>query len=200
MSSARTVALIGGIGCGKSTVARMLEARGAEIVDADDVARAVVEDRSSVLEELVAAFGSGILDEDGRLDRQELARLAFSNSERTATLNSVIHPAIGVELAKRVAEAQARAKVVVVAIPLFRPEHREALRIDVVVCVDCDPETARERLASGRSMSLADADARIAAQSSREERRSLADEVLENTGTTEQLAESVEALWNRLVA
>lgn len=200
MSSARTVALIGGIGCGKSTVARMLEDRGAEIVDADDVARAVVEDRSSVLEELVAAFGGGILDEDGRLDRQELARLAFSSPERTATLNSVIHPAIGVELARRVAEAQARAKVVVVAIPLFRPEHREALRIDVVVCVDCDAETARERLVSGRSMSLEDADARIAAQSSREERRSLADEVLENTGTTEQLAESVEALWNRLVA
>lgn len=200
MPPQKTIALIGGIGCGKSSVAALLAERGAVVVDADDVARAVVEEGSPVLEQLVASFGAGILRPDGTLDRAELARIAFTSPERTAALNATVHPAIGVELARRVAAAREAADVVVVAIPLYRPEHRDALGIDLVVCVDCDATTARERLVSARAMSADDADARIAAQPSREERLAEADEVLENTGTPEDLARSVEALWDRLVA
>lgn len=200
MTNARTIAIIGGIGCGKSTVTALLRDRGAAVVDADEVARELVEQGSPVLAELVDAFGKGILRDDGSLDRAELARVGFSSPEATAEMNKVLHPRIGAELARRVAAARERSEVVVVAIPLYRPEHRDALGIDLVVDVDCDPDTALERLVRLRAMDPSDAAARIAAQPSRAERRAAADEVLDNTGPQGSLERAVDALWDRVRA
>lgn len=194
-----TVALIGGIGCGKSTVTDLLVAKGATVVDADVVAREVVEAGSPTLGRLVSAFGEEILQSDGSLDRARLASIAFAHPTATSTMNEILHPDIGVALVRQVRDASARSEVVVVAIPLYRPEHREQLGIDAVVCVDCDPELAVERLVARRGFGEEDARLRMAAQDARADRLALADEVLDNSTTPEALAGQVDALWDRLV-
>lgn len=195
-----TVAVIGGIGCGKSSVTQLLAAHGASVVDADVIAREVVEPGSPGLAKLVTAFGAEILGDDGRLDRAALASVAFADPASTARMNEILHPAIGVELVRQVDAARTRTDVVVVAIPLFRPEHRELLGIDRVVCVECPRELALDRLVTLRGLTREDAELRMAAQVERGERRALADEVLDNSGSLEDLASSVDALWDRLVA
>ena len=195
-----TLAVIGGIGCGKSTVTELLHDKGAAVVDADVIAREVVEPGSPVLDQLVDAFGVEILADDGRLDRAALARLAFAGPSATATMNEILHPAIGVQLLEQVGTARDRADVVVVAIPLFRPAHRELLGIDVVVCVDCPPDVALTRLVEDRGLSHDDARARMAAQLPRAERCADADEVLDNSKDPETLRQLVDALWDRVAA
>ncbi len=195
-----TVAIIGGIGCGKSTVTALLEAHGARVVDADAVAREVVEPGSPVLARLAAVFGDEVLTPEGSLDRAALAAVAFANPAATAQMNELLHPAIGEELLRQVRAAQASANVTVVAIPLFRVEHRQLLGIDTVVCVDCDPSDALERLVAHRGFTREDAQLRMAAQGTREERLALADEVLANSGTQSDLVAAVDRLWARLVA
>ncbi|HEV3213052.1 MAG TPA: dephospho-CoA kinase [Acidimicrobiales bacterium] len=195
-----TVAIIGGIGCGKSSVTQRLATHGAAVVDADVIAREVVEPGSPVLARLVAAFGATVLATDGTLDRTALATLAFADPASTARMNEILHPAIGAELVRQVGEARARAQVVVVAIPLFRPEHRDLLRIDRVVCVECPRDVALERLVAQRGLAREDAELRMAAQVPRDDRVALADEVLDNAGDLEQLSKAVDELWDRLVA
>ena len=190
--------VIGGIGCGKSTVTALLADKGAFVVDADVIAREVVEPGSEVLDRLATTFGPQILDGDGTLDRAALARVAFADPSATSAMNEILHPAIGVELLRQVREARDRANVVVVAIPLFRPEHRELLDVDVVVCVDCAPEIALERLVAQRGLTDADARARMAAQPPRNARCADADEVLDNSKDAEALGGLVDALWERL--
>jgi dephospho-CoA kinase len=195
-----TIAVIGGIGCGKSAVTDLLASRGAEVVDADVIARQVVEPGSPTLQRLVNAFGSEILAEDGSLDRAALAAKAFADPAATTRMNEIIHPAIGVELDRQVRLARGRSPVVVVAIPLFRPEHRGQLGIDEVVCVDCAPELAVERLVAHRGFTREDAVLRIAAQAPRDERLELADVVVDNTGSVEDLEHAVDGLWQRMGA
>lgn len=195
-----TVAVIGGIGSGKSAVTGLLAARGAGVVDADVIAREVVAPGTSTLEQLVAAFGEEVRAPDGGLDRPALAALAFAHPAATTRMNAIIHPAIGVELVRQVAQARAGHEVVAVAIPLFRPEHRAQLGLDVVVDVDADEQVALERLVRHRELSAEDARLRMAAQGTREERVEMSDEVLDNSGTLGELEEQVEALWQRLTA
>jgi dephospho-CoA kinase len=194
-----TVAIIGGIGCGKSSVTHRLATHGAAVVDADVIAREVVEPGGDALDRLVAAFGEEILSQDGTLDRAALAALAFADPASTARMNEILHPAIGVELVRQVRDARVRADVVVVAIPLFRPEHRDLLGIDRVVCVECAKDVALERLVQ-RGLTREDAELRMVAQQSHEERATLADEVLDNSGDLEALTTAVDALWDRLAA
>jgi dephospho-CoA kinase len=194
------VAVIGGIGCGKSSVTELLAARGAEVVDADVIAREVVEPGCPALERLVAAFGDTILDDGGALNRTALAALAFADPASTARMNEILHPAIGVELVRQVQVARTRAEVVVVAIPLYRDEHRQLLGIDRVVCVECSREVALERLVSKRGLTAEDVALRMAAQATRDERRALADEVIDNSGGLDDLERAVDELWDRLVA
>lgn len=194
-----TVAIIGGIGCGKSSVTHQLAAHGAVVVDADVIAREVVEPGSPALDRLVTAFGEEILAKDGALDRTALASLAFADPASTARMNEILHPAIGVELVRQVRDARALADVVVVAIPLFRPEHRDLLGIDRVVCVECARELALDRLVQ-RGLTREDAELRMIAQLAHDDRVALADEVLDNSGGLEELSTAVDALWDRLVA
>ncbi len=194
------VGLTGGIGSGKSTVGDLLVGRGAVLIDADRIAREVVVPGGPAYEPLVTRFGPGILAPDGTIDRAALAALAFADAEALGALNAITHPAISAVMAQRRAAAQDRDGVVVLDIPLLKPEHRGVLALDVVVVVDCPVEIAVQRLVGQRGFSRADAEARIAAQASREERRAGADFVIDNSTDRAHLEVEVDRVWAALEA
>lgn len=187
--------LTGGIGCGKSTVADGLVARGATLIDADVIAREVVAPGEPAHAALVERFGDGILAPDGTIDRPALAARTFGDADAVAALNAITHPAIGLEMLRRLGEEAGTDHTVVLAIPLLRAEHRETMRLDAVVVVDCPFAVALERLVGQRGMDPADAQARIAAQPSREDRLAGADFVLSNAGTPGDLDGEIDRLW-----
>lgn len=163
------------------------------MVDADVIARDVVEPGRPAWVALRDAFGDGVLDAEGRLDRAFLADVVFSDPTARRRLEAITHPAVGRGLVAGVAAARtAGAPVVVVAIPLLRPEHRELLGLTFVVAVATEPAVALERLVQRRGMRPDDARARLAAQPSNEARAAFADAVVENDGTLEQLRERVD--------
>lgn len=192
------VGLTGGIGAGKSTVADLLVERGAELIDADEVARDVVRPGGPAYQPLIDRFGPSVVAPDGTIDRPAVAARAFSDPDALADLNALTHPAIGAEMLARRQEAAARQGVLVLAIPLLRRAHRETVGLDAVVVVDCPVPVAVERLVRSRGMDRGDAEARVAAQISREERLAEADYVVDNGGGPEQLAAEVERLWKWL--
>ncbi|MDA8314531.1 MAG: dephospho-CoA kinase [Actinomycetota bacterium] len=205
------IGLTGGIGAGKSTVAAMLARRGAVVVDADEIAREVVAPGGPAYEAVVARFGAGILGPDGAIDRPALARVAFSDAAALADLNAITHPVIGAVLLERLVSLDSVAPgrlgsagggdgdggtgVVAAVIPLLGPAHVDSLRLRAVVVVDCPIGVAVRRLVEGRGMTEEDAMARVAAQPSREERNALADYVVDNSSSSEDLAAQVDALW-----
>jgi dephospho-CoA kinase len=196
------VGLTGGIGSGKSAVAERLVARGAQLIDADQVARDVVQPGRPAHAALVERFGPAVLDGTGAIDRPALARVAFEDPEALRALNDITHPAIGAEMRarRRALEAGGGDGVVVVAIPLLTAAHRTTAELDLVVVVDCPIAVALERLVTERGMDRGDAQRRIAAQVTREERRREADYVLDNGGSLEDLDLAVEELWRWLGA
>jgi dephospho-CoA kinase len=192
------VGLTGGIGAGKSAVADMLVDRGALLIDADVVSREVVAPGGPAYQALVDRFGSGVLDADGTVDRPALAAIAFNDPAALADLNAITHPAIGIEMIER-RNAQSRTDgVLVLAIPLLTAAHRGTLELDAVVVVDCPVEVAVDRLVGLRGMDRADAESRIAAQISREERLREADYVIDNSSSLEHLATEIDRLWTWL--
>jgi dephospho-CoA kinase len=194
------VGLTGGIGSGKSTVGDLLVRRGAVLIDADRIAREVVVPGGPAYQPLVARFGPGILAPDGTIDRAALAAVAFADAEALGALNAITHPAISAVMAQRRAVAQEGDGVVVLDIPLLKPEHRGVLALDVVVVVDCPVEIAVERLVGQRGFSRPDAEARIAAQATREERREGADFVIDNSRNRVRLEVEVDRVWAALEA
>lgn len=184
----RLIGLTGGIGSGKTTVARMLGDRGFHVIDADAIARDIVAPGSPALQELSEIFGSGILLPDGSLNRGELAARAFIDKEHTELLNSITHPRIHEETQKRIAAAPGD---VVYDMPLLVDSdlHHD---MDLVIVVDVDPETRVKRLA-GRGIGEEDARRRIAAQIPDEVRRAAADIIIDNNGAPEDLIPQVEA-------
>jgi dephospho-CoA kinase len=181
----KRIVIAGGIGAGKSAVAERLRALGFAVVDADDVAHDVASPGSPTLATLVDAFGSAVLDGDGALDRAFVAEIVFHDATALRRLNSITHPAIGVEIIRRLDEADGDA--VFAAIPLFRTEHRAAFSLDAVWSVQVSPETAIRRLVNGRGFAEADARARLANQISNDERAAIVDRVLWNEGTVDDL-------------
>jgi dephospho-CoA kinase len=196
-----TVGLTGGIGSGKSEVARRLAAHGAVVVDSDAIAREVVEPGTPGLKRLVAEFGREVLSADGGLDREALARIVFGDEEARRRLNAVVHPLVGHEVLTRMAAAGERdpAAVVVNDVPLL-VEGGLADRYDVVVVVDVPVETQLERLTTRRGMTEEDARARIAAQAARADRLAVADHVVSNDGDLAALDAAVADLWATLTA
>jgi dephospho-CoA kinase len=193
------IGLTGGIGSGKSTVAGFLADRGAGVVDADAIAREVVEPGGPAYDAVVGRFGRGILAGDGTVDRAALAAVVFSDARALSDLNGITHPVIGAVMSERLASLDhAATSVAVAVIPLLRPAHVAALGLSAVVAVDCPTEVAVRRLVGTRGMDEADARARVAAQASREERLALADYVLDNGSTREHLLAGVERLWGWL--
>ncbi|WP_068928642.1 dephospho-CoA kinase [Planobispora rosea] len=190
------VGLTGGIGSGKSEVSRRLSDRGAMVIDADKIAREVVEPGTEGLARVAAVFGSGVLRQDGALDREKLGSIVFADSEKLASLNAIVHPLVGA----RVAELQSRAAedaVVVYDVPLLA-ENKLAPMYDVVIVVDASDEVRLARLTGLRGMSEQDARARIAAQAGREERLAIADIVIPNEGSLEDLDARVDEVWAEL--
>ena len=194
------VGLTGGIGSGKSAVADLLVERGALLIDADQVARDVVAPGGPAYQPLIARFGTDILDTDGTIDRKALAALAFANEENRLALNAITHPAIGIAMIQARDALADTDHIVVLAIPLLTALHRETVKLHKVVVVDCPTDIALQRLLSQRGFDRADAEARIKAQISREERVKEADYVLDNSGDREALAGEVATLWEWLQA
>ncbi|GAB2774416.1 dephospho-CoA kinase [Streptomyces chlorus] len=192
-----TVGLTGGIGAGKSEVSRLLVECGAVLIDADRIAREVVAPGTPGLTAVVAAFGEEILTEDGILDRPRLGAVVFADAGKLALLNSIVHPLVGAR-SRELEEAAAEDAVVVHDVPLLT-ENGLASLYDLVIVVDASAETRLERLVGRRGMSEEDARARMAAQATREQRREIADIVIDNDVPLDELARRVKDVWAELV-
>ncbi|MEV0765768.1 dephospho-CoA kinase [Nocardia sp. NPDC050435] len=192
------IGLTGGMGAGKSTVARILAEHGAVVIDSDVLAREVVAPGTEGLAALVAAFGADILAADGSLDRPALAARAFADDESRATLNSITHPLVGKRTAELIAAAAPDA-ILVQDIPLL-VENGLAPLMNLVLIVDVDAETRVRRLVEFRGVDESDARARISAQATDEQRRAAADVLLDNSGAPGAIDAVVDRLWHeRLV-
>jgi dephospho-CoA kinase len=191
------VGLTGGIGSGKSTVAALLSRRGAVVVDADRIAREVVGPGTRGLAAVVGAFGKGVLAADGSLDRPALAAVVFADPEARARLDGIVHPLVRRRAGELIAALPDHA-VVVNDVPLL-VETGQAGSYDLVIVVETDPETRVARLVE-RGLTEQDARARIAAQATDDQRRAVADVVLDNRGTPEELAAQVDRLWADRIA
>jgi dephospho-CoA kinase len=190
------VGLTGGIGSGKSTVSRMLAAKGAVVLDADEITRELQRPGTEVFAAIVERFGPEVVSGDGTLDRKRLARVVFGDPDARRDLEAIVHPAVRAE-SRRLIEAFAGTdRIVVYDVPLLVEAARHGF--DVVVVVDVDPEVAVHRLVEERAMEEADVRARIASQASREERRAVADMVIDNSGTIEELERRVAKVWEEL--
>lgn len=189
--------LTGGIGSGKSTVARLLAERGAVIVDADAVARAVVAPGGGAHQAVVERFGPAVVGGDGGLDRQALAALVFGDDQARAELNGIVHPAVRTVMLERVAAAGAAdpGAVVVLDVPLLAEVGRDRYPLAGVLVVDVPVDVALARLVADRGFTEADARARVAAQATREQRRAIADVVLDNSGDLDHLRAEVDRAW-----
>ena len=188
------IGLTGGIGCGKSEVSRLLEKRGAIIVDADLIVRELQQPGREIFLRMVEMFGEKVVSTDGSLNRAAVANEVFKDADLLKKLNSLIHPVVRRVMNERVESHRATDKIVILDIPLLVENPREGL--DGVLVVDLDPQTAIERIVSQRNMSIDDAKARVSAQSSREQRLAIADHVVDNSGDRDALAIQVDAAWS----
>ncbi|MGY4993474.1 dephospho-CoA kinase [Streptomyces sp. 900105245] len=191
------VGLTGGIGAGKSEVSRLLVEHGAVLIDADRIAREVVAPGTPGLAAVAEAFGEDVLAADGSLDRPRLGSIVFSDPEKLALLNSIVHPLVGAR-SQELETAAADDAVVIHDVPLLT-ENGLAPLYDVVVVVDAPPGTQLDRLVRLRGMTEDDARARMAAQASREQRREIADIVIDNDVPLDALRKRVAEVWDDLV-
>ena len=191
------IGLTGGIGSGKSTVATMLAERGAVIIDADRISRAIVEPGGEALAALVTEVGPRILQENGSLSRGELASLAFSEQQATARLNAIMHPLIREESARRLREAP-QAPAVVYDMPLLVETGQQDL-VDLVVVADVPEEVQLDRAVRLRGLDPVDVRRRMEVQASREVRLAAADVVIDNSGDLAQTQAQVSRLWDEIV-
>ena len=203
------VGLTGGIGSGKSTVSALLEERGAVVVDADRIAREVVAPGGPAYQAVVDRFGPDVVSADGAIDRPALAAVVFADASARADLEAITHPVVGATMAERLTAQAGTDRVVVLDVPLLvergrgRPAGRDAEGgrtglphgVAAVVVVDTPPELAVQRLVRDRGMKAGEVEARMAAQATREERLELADVVIDNSGSSEDLAEEVDRAW-----
>jgi dephospho-CoA kinase len=191
------VGLTGGIGSGKSEVSRRLAAHGAVILDADLAAREVVAPGTPGLAQVAEAFGPGVLGPDGALDRERLGALVFADPALRAKLNAIVHPLVGewMRAAERAAaDASSGDLIVVHDVPLLAESGRTGA-FDLVIVVDAPPELQVERLVSQRGMTPDQARARMAAQASREQRLGVADVVIDNSASLDDLNRRVAEVW-----
>ena len=191
------VGLTGGIGSGKSTVSALLAERGAIVVDADAIARAIVEPGEPALSEIAEAFGAEVIGPDGALDRSRLAALVFGDPDALERLNAVTHPRIAQRSAEMIAQAPTDA-VVVYDMPLLVEQGPDALTgWDHIAVVDCPDDVRLGRLVA-RGIDADDAHRRMASQATREERIAVADTVIDNSRDLASLTGQVDSLWDRL--
>ncbi len=191
------VGLTGGIGSGKSTVSLMLADRGAIIIDGDAIARALQRSGTAVFASMVERFGD-VVGIDGELDRAKIATLVFSDAQALTDLNKIVHPAIGVEMLRRISELKDTDAIVILDFPLLAESPRKGL--SGVIVVDVNTQLAIERVVRDRGMKASDVQARIDKQASREDRLAIADLVIDNSGSFEDLVRQVDAAWEWIVS
>jgi dephospho-CoA kinase len=187
--------LTGGIGSGKSTVSALLAEKGAVIIDADAITRSLQRAGQPVFDEIVARFGSAVVGADGELDRVGLGRVVFAEEQARRDLEHIVHPAVGAEMLKMMGEEADTDHVVVYDVPLLVEAARRAMSFAGVIVVDIDPEIAVRRVVEHRGMDEHDVRARIANQASRAERIAVADKVIDNSGTRDDLRRQVDEVW-----
>jgi dephospho-CoA kinase len=188
------VGLTGGIGSGKSTVAAILERRGAVVIDADDLARRAVDPGSPGYQQVVEAFGRQLIADGGDIDRERLAQLVFADPEARRRLESIVHPEVARRFAQALEAYRDTDRVVVYVVPLLVERSLQAA-FDVVVAISASPEIREERLMADRAMTAEEVRGRMAAQVSDEDRGRDAHIVIENDGSLEQLDRVVDDLW-----
>ena len=194
----RLVALTGGIGSGKSSVSERLAARGAVIVDADEVVKKLQQPGEPVYQAMVERWGDRIVAEDGSLDRAAVAGIVFNDEAELKALNALVHPAVRAEMRAQTEAVAHTDHVVVLDIPLLAEGGSDRRGASAVIVVDLPPEVAIERLMTFRGFDRADAEARIAAQASRQDRLAMADFVIDNSGDLDALEAEVERCWGWL--
>jgi dephospho-CoA kinase len=189
--------LSGGIGSGKSTVSKILSDLGAVVIDADVIAKEVLLPGTSGFESAVSTFGSTILDNEGTVDRKRLAKLVFENPKELAKLEAIVHPAV-VARVTEIRNSLPESAVVVYDTPLMFEKQLQG-QFDKVLMVVSDKELRRTRLLE-RGLELGDIEARMANQATDEQRAKIADFVIENNGSLEQLREQVAKVWHQISA
>ena len=188
------IGLTGGIGSGKSEVARRLTERGAEIIDADLIVRELQQPGAEIYEKMIELFGSEVVAADKSLDRTAIAKKVFFDESLLKTLNQLVHPVVKRVMNERIESFRDTEKVVILDIPLLVENPREGL--DGVLVVDLDAEIAVKRLVEQRNMSAEDARARIAKQATREQRLAIANHVIDNSGDRNALSQKIEIAWS----
>jgi dephospho-CoA kinase len=196
----KLVGLTGGIASGKSTVAAILHRLGASIINADEIAREVVQPKEDAWKEIIATFGLDILREDETLDRKKLRKIVFENPEARKKLETIIHPRVRALAEKRISElAAAGSSIIVYEVPLLF-ENQIHLWLRPVILVACDIETQKKRLLERDHLTAIEAQKHLDAQMSLGEKRKLADYVIENDGTLEQLEQQVREVLQKIQA
>jgi dephospho-CoA kinase len=193
------VGLTGGIGSGKSTVARLLERRGAVVIDADQLGREAVAKGTPAFERVVQTFGDAVVAPDGNLDRAALAAIIFSDPERKAVLESIVHPEVARRFGERVDELRGTDQVVIYVSPLL-VELGLGPAFDVVIVVTASPHLRVSRVASGRGLTPEDVRGRMATQATDEQRMEVAHILVDNDGSLAELEPQVERIWSDLAA
>lgn len=194
----KTIGLTGGIGSGKSTAAKILAELGAEVIDADRVGHEVYLPGTPGWDQVVAAFGRGIVGADGTIDRKSLGAIVFADRSKLAELNAIVHPLIAQAVAQRVAHGSAMGKPIVVEAAVLIEANWNAL-VDEVWLVVAHPEAVVARLNAQRGLSREAIEARVRSQLSDAERRAKSDVVIDNSGTLEELRAQLARLWNERV-
>jgi dephospho-CoA kinase len=189
----KLIGLTGAIGSGKSSVSALFKRKGAIIIDGDGIAKQLQQQGSPTLQKMVDEFGDILLD-SGELDRAKVAKLVFGDAEMLKRLNAIMHPAIGVEILRQIELNIATDNVVVLDMPLLVENPRDGM--SGLVVVDVDPEVAISRLVQFRNMNEEDARRRMASQASREDRLKVADRIIDNSGSPEDLGSQVDDVWD----
>ena len=194
------IAITGGIGSGKTTVAKLIVNRGAVLVDADQIVKDLQRPGGKVFNKIVEIYGNDILLGDGELNRQKIAEIIFNDEMQLSRFNDIVHPAVGEEMGIRRKEAIKQGSIVLVDIPLMITPDGELGReeyklFDGIIVVDCEIETAVSRLIQQRGFDEKDARARIAKQATPEQRREFADFLIDNNGPEENLSKQIEKCW-----
>ena len=189
--------LSGGIGSGKSTVAKILTDLGAVVIDADVIAREVLEPGQVGYENTILTFGESVLSESGSIDRKKLAEMVFQNPDQLAKLEAIIHPAV-IDRVAQIRESLPETSTVVYDTPLMFEKQLQG-QFDKVLIVSADIELRRSRLLE-RGLELNDINARMANQATDEQRESIADFVIQNNGSLAQLQEQVAKVWQQITA
>lgn len=199
------IGLTGGIGSGKSSVSKRLEERGAALIDADAIVRDLQEPGQPVFDAMVERWGDGIVADDGTLDRAAVANIVFNDADELKAIEKIVHPVLRKEMDRRVEELSSTDRVVVLDIPLLAESRKKGGELDTrgaeaIIVVDCPVDIAVSRLMEFRGFSEEDARNRVAAQATREERRELADFVIDNSGDEAALDAEVDRLWTWLAS